>query len=348
MEAGRAFLRSAARGRTVLACDRDVDGLSAAVLVRRALARLGASAAMVLPASKGEHVHRDALRARIRALSPESLVVLDMGSRGEPILPGLPTLLIDHHQPSGFPPGAVVVSGYGHEPVASTSLLALELVRPLVPADDLAWLGLLGTVADLGSPAAFPSLAAVAGRHGRGAVAESVALLNAARRAEDHDVALALEVLERAPGPEAIAQGAIAGVEGLRRARVAVQAELGRWARTPPRVRGRFAVFRISSRAQIHPLLAVRWKGRLKKQIVLVANDGYIPGRVNFAMRTQLPVNLVELLRAVPLGEVDGEWGHGHPAATGGSLPPPAFECLLVSLGAVEPPAEGAAITAPI
>ena len=56
-------------------------------------------------------------------------------------------------------------------------------------------------------------------------------------------------------------------------------------------------------------------------------------GRVTFAMRTTAHVNLVELLRSLPLGPVEGEYGFGHPAATGGSLSPRDFGRLLSALG---------------
>lgn len=64
-----------------------------------------------------------------------------------------------------------------------------------------------------------------------------------------------------------------------------------------------------------------------------MANDGYVSGRVNFAMRTRTGTNMVELLRALPLVGAEGEWGFGHPQATGGSLAPRDFDRLLTALG---------------
>jgi hypothetical protein len=105
-------------------------------------------------------------------------------------------------------------------------------------------------------------------------VAETIALLNAARRAPDHDVATALAVLRAPASPAAIANGSSPEVERLRGLRREVAAEVDRVARTPPRILGDVALIRIRSRAQVHPLLAVRWKRRLAGKIVLVANDG--------------------------------------------------------------------------
>ena len=85
--------------------------------------------------------------------------------------------------------------------------------------------------------------------------------------------------------------------------------------------------------AQIHPLVAIRWSRRLRDHVVIAANDGYLPGRVNFAMRNQGGVDMLALLRELDLGPVTGELGFGHPAATGGSLAPQAFARLLALLG---------------
>ena len=65
------------------------------------------------------------MKRRIRALHPERLVVLDMGSRPQAIIPALPTLVVNHHHAAaGLPPEAIVVNGYDRQPVATTSVLA--------------------------------------------------------------------------------------------------------------------------------------------------------------------------------------------------------------------------------
>jgi hypothetical protein len=174
--AARRFLQQLPSSGTVIAADRDVDGLSAAVLTSRVLARLGC-AAVIVAARRGEHVHTEVMRARLQALVPAALVVVDMGSRGEPILARVPTLVIDHHQPRGLPPAAVMVSAFGHPPVAPTSLLAFHVLRDIADVEDLAWLALLGTVADASVAAPFPILAAWLERYGRRDTTEAVALL---------------------------------------------------------------------------------------------------------------------------------------------------------------------------
>jgi hypothetical protein len=57
--------------------------------------------------------------------------------------------------------------------------------------------------------------------------------------------------------------------------------------------------------AQVHPLIAQRWVGRLKQgdrsgklQAVMCANDAYLPGRVNFSVRrASSSVDLIALLK---------------------------------------------------
>ena len=55
------------------------------------------------------NVHQEEATQALRGYDPQALVVLDQGSRAGPaLLPGTPTLIIDHHQSREFPEGAVV------------------------------------------------------------------------------------------------------------------------------------------------------------------------------------------------------------------------------------------------
>ena len=63
---------------------------------------------------------------------------------------------------------------------------------------------------------------------------------------------------------------------------------------------------------------------------MIAANAGYIPGRVNFAVRGGNG-DLRALLRAA-LPDERGEFAHGHDRATGGSLTPESFEKMIKSL----------------
>lgn len=319
--------------RVIVAPHGDVDGLAAGVLVLRALERSGASPVTCLP-GKGEHVHTPAMQARLSALGADGLVVLDMGSRAGPIVAGLPTIVIDHHDAREVPDDVVFVSAAKSEPVAPTALLAYELLRGLVDIEDLAWLAWLGTVGDLGPSHPFAhELAEPMAHHRKTHVQRAVSLVNAARRAGRYRPQAALDVLLAARGPADIARGSIPGVDELVACREEVNAELARVTRVPPRIAGEVALVRFSSPAQVHPLVATRWVSRLAPKIVIAANDGYLPGRVNFAVRSAADIDLLAFLRGLGLGAVEGEFANGHPRATGGSIPPGEFDRLLRVLG---------------
>lgn len=146
-------MRELPRGAVVaVASDSDADGLCAGVLALAALERTGRQPRWLI-ARRGEHPHLDSMRARFREAAANALIVLDMGSRPGAIVPGLPTLVIDHHQVTGTPAGALLITAYGHPPIAPTALLAFHFFRRLARLDDLEWLGVLGAHADRGDPA---------------------------------------------------------------------------------------------------------------------------------------------------------------------------------------------------
>jgi single-stranded-DNA-specific exonuclease len=156
-----------------------------------------------------------------------------------------------------------------------------------------------------------------------------VPLVNAPRRLPDGPVRDALAVLVDNDSPA----GALRDprTEPLEAARQAWRRELERVRRTAPRVGEGIALIRFSSSAQVHPLVAAQWQRRLAPRAVIAANDGYLPGRVNFSVRGGTG-DLRALLREA-LPDADGEFAHGHDRATGGSLGPDEFELLLERLG---------------
>lgn len=325
------------RARVIVAPHGDVDGLAAGVLVVRALERLGASPIVALP-GKGEHVHSAPMRARLAELRGDGLVVLDMGSRRGPIVEGLPTIVIDHHDASEIPDSALYISGATMDPVPPTGLMAYDILSPVVALDDVAWLAVMATLGDLGDNHPFSEqLAPIAARYKKTHFKDAVALINAARRSARYRPALAYDVLAAAVGPADIARGTLPGVAELEACRAEVKAEVARVARVAPKVahvgNHNVALIRFTSGAQVHPLIATRWAPRLAPSIVIAANDGYLPGRVNFAVRSASKVDLLAFLRDLGLGNVEGEFANGHPRATGGSVPPHEFTRLLAALG---------------
>jgi single-stranded-DNA-specific exonuclease len=96
---------------------------------------------------------------------------------------------------------------------------------------------------------------------------------------------------------------------------------------------GEAALIRVSSACQIHPLIAQIWRSRLPKYYVLVANDAYLPGRVNFAARSVGDKRVLQFLRSFELETGEGSYARGHDHASGGSVPLEAWNQLLKKIG---------------
>ena len=287
----------------------DADGLAAGAMALRAR---GESADAALLLGRGE-------TPWTTELPPGAPALLDWGVREL----DRPAVIVDHHAPEARPrEDQVLVSGHGEHPETCTA----ALVRRLLP-EQPAWLAAVGAVGDLGDRAfALPECAGAP----KTAVRRLVPLVNAPRRGPDGQaVRTALALLcDHADPRELLADRRVADLET---ARAAWRAAWEQVRRTAPRVGDRVALVRFSSPFQLHPLAATTWARRLAPRAVLAANDGYLPGRVNFSLRGGEGDLRALLQQALP-GE-GGEFAHGHPRATGGSLEPEAFERLLSALG---------------
>ncbi|MCP3166486.1 hypothetical protein [Myxococcus qinghaiensis] len=332
LRAARHFLEQQRARRVLVAPHAEVDGLASGVLMAHALKTLGATGSLRVPA-KGELAQSPGFLERVRAASPEALVLLDTGSRAAPLLPSVPTLVVAPHQADLPPAETCLLTAPGQDPSVSTSLLTYVLVSPLVVPGPLEWLAVLGTVGALGPDASVPFLKDALRRANRKAVVEAVSLMNAARRSARFAAPRALEVLLRARNAKDVAEGRVPGVDELRDCRLEVRREVERCAKTPPRIATSVALLLFSSEALVHPLVAVRWAQRLPEHLVIAANTGYLPGRVDFALRSQAthePLDFLRELAPSALGEVL-EAGHAH--ATGGSLSQPDFVRFAEAIG---------------
>jgi single-stranded-DNA-specific exonuclease len=121
-------------------------------------------------------------------------------------------------------------------------------------------------------------------------------------------------------------------VEELRSARAEVKQAMEVGRKAAPIFARNVALIQVNSPCQIHPLLAQSWRTRLPKHIVIVANSGYLPGRVNFSARS-VSTNVLQFLRAQQISEGEGSYGHGHDQASGGSLPQERWQELLSKIG---------------
>ena len=290
-------------------CHTDADGLAAGAI---ALRHRGETAADAVLLGRGQTPF-----ASDAELPDGLLAILDWGVRPLP----REALIVDHHAPEA-PPGPLTVSSYGEQPEVPTA----ALMRRLVP-DAPPWLAAIGALGDLGD-AAF-ALPECAGAGPKTALRKLTSLVNAPRRLPDGPIRTALALLVEHDDPRAaLADSRIAELEA---AKAAWRGEFERVVRTAPRVADGVAVLRFSSPAQVHPLVATTWARRLAPRMVLAANDDYLPGMVNFAVRGGEGDLRQRLREALP--GVGGEFAHGHDRATGGSLAPLDFEALLAGLG---------------
>jgi single-stranded DNA-specific DHH superfamily exonuclease len=333
-DAFKAFVeRIDSQQRLVILHDSDADGVTAGVVLQLALSRAGfGNMTRVIP-DRERNAWTPANREQVEAAAPDYLFVLDLGSQSEPVIPGIPTCFIDHHRPEGVPPDDTLISAYTWNPVPNTSLIVWELCKVIAEVSDLDWIAAIGTVSDLGEKAPFEMLGVAKTQYTAKYLKEATALINAARRVSHYNPEVAAKALLTHTSPRDIVNSNAAEVEQLRSARAEVKAAMDEARKAAPVFAGNVALVQINSPCQIHPLIAQSWRTRLPKYIVIVANSGYIPGRVNFSVRTDSGINVLDFLGNIGLSEGEGNYGHGHDFASGGSLPVERWHELLVKLG---------------
>jgi single-stranded-DNA-specific exonuclease len=319
-------------GPPLLLCHDDADGLSSGAILVRALTRAGHRPVPRL-VGRGGNAWSEEMAAELRGHEIGGTLLADLGLGPRPPRPDRPTVVIDHHVPTGDGGGATVISGHGLDPTPTSSLLAFRCAAALGDADDLLWLAAIGLVGDLGDKAPFEELPEAKRRYGATALREVVSLLNAPRRAAAGDARPALALLLKAESPKEILSGTHPELDALRAAREEVKRELEAGRRVAPELRGEVALIRLSSPCQIHPLVAQSWTGRLRDKIVIAANAGFRPGFVHFAARGGQGRDLVAFLRDHRPEGADHAYGQGHPRATGGALRPEAWRDFLGRLG---------------
>lgn len=315
--------------------DCDADGVAAGVIWQRGLERLGyADLRRVLP-TRERNPWTTENRARVAAARPEALCVLDLGSQDTSVVDGVPSCFIDHHRPDGVPPGDLLISAYSWNPILNTSLLMWELMRPLTDVDDLDWIAAIGTVSDLGERAPFSMLEAAKKKYTAKYLKEATALVNAARRASVYEPEVAADALLAHRSPREMVDSIDPAVERLREHRAEVAAALAEAKKAAPKFSGNVALVRIHSPCQVHPLIAQIWRSRLPKYIVIAANTGFMPDRVNFSVRSAPGVSVLDFLGGISLdlAEGEGNFGRGHDQASGGSIPVAQWYRMLAVLG---------------
>jgi single-stranded-DNA-specific exonuclease len=310
----------------------DADGLSATAILARGLAGAGWTSRKRI-VGRGENPWSDETRAEIARADPGGLIVTDLGVR-EGALAACPTVVIDHHVPTGTPGDATLITGYGQEPIPTSSLLAFRCIAPATPeCGDLLWLAALGIIGDMAEDEGFQEMADARLRYGITALRKAASLINAPRRSASGDASPSLAVLMKANGPKEILSGEHAETAQLLAAKDEVKAELERTRTIAPKLRGGVALIAFSSPCQIHPLLAQTWRGRLKGAIVVAANFGFRPGWVHFAARAGAGTDLIAFLAQHRPPGADENYGSGHVAASGGALRLPDWTTFIAGLG---------------
>jgi single-stranded-DNA-specific exonuclease len=323
-------------GRPLVLSHSDADGLCAGAILYTALQRAGISYVQIMITGKGEHAYTQGTRRRLEETAPPALFVLDLGCRGDPVLPGVPSLFVDHHHPLGVPDNGVLLSTYTWQPVPNSSLLAWWLAAAIAPVDDLDWVAAMGTLSDLGGDAPFALLSEVKKRYTAKWLREATTLVNSARRGSAHDTGTALQSILQAKHPrEVAAEDSPLGAR-LWAYRREVAAAFAEGKKASPVFSRPVALVRVHSPCLIHPLVAQIWRTRLPRYITIVANEGYIPGWVTFSARSTEQYNLLDFFKQIDLDLAEGYFGYGHDQASGGSVPIPAWNELLRQLGFAE------------
>jgi len=350
----------AAQKKTLIVPDKDADGLSSGVIVHRTLVKLGLDPKLldVHLVQKGSNIHEALERKAMSEKEADFIIVLDQGSRGAPPVvddADTKSIVIDHHLSDDFPEGAEVVSACHCPPVATSALLIYEICKELHPdiAPECGYLCAIGTHGDLGNTLKwlppFPDMTETFKKYTKKVLNDCVSYLNAPRRTGTYDVITAWNALLQAKDPKEILNN-----RRLMQARDEINIEVEKQTHTPPKFTkdGKIAVLKINSQAQVHPVIATRWAGTLKSkalEIIMVANYGYLPGKVNFSCRIARcardrdpPINIIESLKAVAnldtgdlIQRMGESFARGHKEASGGIIPTAEFEelCLLMKVG---------------
>ncbi|KAF2234361.1 DHH family protein [Viridothelium virens] len=345
--------------RALIVPDKDTDGLASGAILHRTLVALGLDPTLidVHLIEKGNTIHSTSERTAMKASNPSYIIILDQGSRKSPPVIDSPhkALVIDHHHAEleDFPESALFINACHSPPVVTSSLLTYLLCEPLHSdvATQCDWLCVMGTHGDLGTTlkweAPFPDMKDTFKKYTKKALNDAVSSINAPRRTATYDVRSAWDILLSSAGPADVLKH-----PRLLAARREVGDEVERCTHTAPKFTpdGKVAVFRIESAAQVHPIIATRWAGHLnsnKLDFILVANSGYLPGKVNFSCRVPRcarsrdpPVDIIVALKQYAADAPSGtlverlgeDFAHGHTVASGGIVNHDEFEELMASM----------------
>ncbi|KMQ49775.1 phosphoesterase [Chitinispirillum alkaliphilum] len=324
-----AFIRSiSSDARVCVLYHGDADGACGAAIIYRLL-RQNVREIYTLALGRGENPFSAATIQKIEKLNPVKLIVIDSGSRAGSFGSAIQSLIIDHHIPDSTPDVDVFYNPilFGEEITATEA--TFNIASRITSDRTLVWLAIAGIIGDSGVKGVPVRFREEMLRAGQKNFQEAVALINAARRHATFQIDTAFRLLIDAQEPSDFVNNATRA--GLANLRNEVSENLRKNLRRAPRFHGNIALIEIDSPHQIHPLVSTIWAGKLKTSVVMVANRGYLPGRVSFSMRTKTGINLLKLLKQYRSGSQ--EMGFGHEKASGGILATDEFDHLLILMG---------------
>lgn len=321
--------------RVVCLHDSDADGVTAGVVWQRAMEQLGFTNLKRLAPTRARNAFSDENKRLVAAEKPQILFVMDLGSQPQQIVEHVPVCFIDHHRPGGALAEDTLISAYTWNPVPNTSLIVYDLFSAVTDISKYDWIAAIGTMGDLGEKAPFGLLETARKKYTAKWLKEAVSLINAARRSSLYEPEIAAQALLEFSSPKDLVNSDSREVARLREAKREVNLELNEARKAAPVFSGQVALVRLNSPCQIHPLIAQSWRTRLPKYIVIAANEGFMPGKVNFAARTSADgISVLDFLREFKLQNVGtGSYGQGHDQASGGVLPVDAWNELLGKMG---------------
>ncbi len=323
------FLRDIAlASKVTLLYHGDGDGVCSAVMIYKCLQRRGHSDIIPLPLERGENPFSKSTTEKISRFITDFLIVLDSGSRSG-TFHNIRSLIIDHHVPDKAPEVEVFFNTFEDKTNRITSEAVFDLVKRIIPEDDLQWYSLTGAAADAGVSKAFRRYTWGERKYRSKEIQECVSLINASRRHCSFRIAEVFGLLVRSNSPAVFIE--VAKEAGIDKLREEVKLELRKNLKIAPVFSSFFALFHLNSPHQIHPLIAGIWSSKLRRYVVIAANWGYLPGKVSFSMRTESDKDLLVLLKKYrKAGE---EIGFGHSKATGGIVKEEVFRDFLRRLG---------------
>jgi single-stranded-DNA-specific exonuclease len=306
----------------------DADGICSAAMLYITLREKGIKSIAALPLARGENPFSHSTLKDILSREPNRLILVDLGSRTGSFPNEIKTLIIDHHVPQGDPDVDVFYNTYSEGNNKSASEAVYELAIILSTDKNLVWRAIAGVIGDIGMKRVPRHLRKATKDESLSAVQDCVSLINAARRHAHFEVKEVFELVVASDTPRRfLASATAAGFDDFRHE---VYLDLKKNLKVPPIFKGRFALFLFSSPHQIHPLIATIWAGKLKQYIIIAANEGFLPEKICFSIRSRLDVNLLDIIKE--LRTANEEMDYGHEKATGGVVSPAEFDSLLEKL----------------